>query len=136
MIDNFRSEEASISRLHHVLRATRRRAVITILTETPDLPISVREIAKQIAAREKGVTPAQATGEPYRNVYNALSQTHLPMLAEAEIIIYDSDRQVVMPGRQILIATVLVALCPPVVQTLQANLSPDSIWPDDQSTIE
>ncbi len=117
------NEECVLSTLHHALRATRRRIVISVVADTPDAPISVREIARQIAAHEENVSLEQATGEPYRNVYNALSQTHLPTLAEADIIIYNRDRQIVMAGRQIMVAKMMVALGPPVVQILQLNIS-------------
>jgi hypothetical protein len=130
------SEESVVSTLHHALRAARRRAVIVMLVDDPDWSVSVRELAKQIAAREENVPLEEATGEPYRNVYNALSQTHLPMLSDADIIIYDSDRQVVTPGKQISAAKMLVALGPPVVQTLLPELSPDPMSFDRQSTIE
>ena len=113
------TEECVLSTLHHALRATRRRIVISIVANTPEPPVSVRELARRIAAHEENVSLDQATGEPYRNAYNALSQTHLPTLAEANIIIYNRDRQVVMPGRQIVVAEMMVALGPSVVQTLQ-----------------
>lgn len=74
------SEEA-LSALYHALRAPRRRAVIHFLQQDDDEVITTRELARKIASREQGLTDQQATGEPYRNVYNALSQTHLPTLA-------------------------------------------------------
>jgi len=117
------NEECVLSTLHHALRAARRRIVISIVADTPDVPVPVRELARQIAAHEENVSLEQATGEPYRNAYNALSQTHLPTLAEADIIIYNSDRQIVVAGRQILVAEMMVALGPPVVQILQLNIS-------------
>lgn len=129
-------EEAVLSTLHHALRATRRRSVILILTEIPGRSVSVRNLAKQIAAEEENVSLEQATGEPYRNVYNALSQTHLPMLSDADIIIYDSDRQVVSPGRHLLAAKMLAALGPPVVRTLFSEPVVDSQPLDPKSTIE
>jgi len=129
-------EEDVLSTLHHALRAARRRTVIVILADDPDQPVSVRDLAKQIAAREENVPLARATGEPYRNAYNALSQTHLPTLSDADIIIYDSDRQVVTPGKQLSAAKMLVALGPPVIHTLLQESPFDSPPCDDQSTIE
>ena len=55
-----------------------------------------------------GVTESLATGEPYRNVYNALSQTHLPTLDKAEIVRYDQTRQVVEEANRLPIAVLLV----------------------------
>ena len=126
-------EEYALSTLYHALRATRRRIVISVVADTPILPISVRNLARQIAAHEENVSLEQATGEPYRNAYNALSQTHLPTLAEADIIIYNNDRQVVTPGNQILVAKTMVALGPPVFRTLQSNTT---LTEESQSAIE
>jgi len=136
MSNNGAHEEAVLSTLHHALRATRRRVVIVTLAEEQDQFVSVRDLAKQIAAEEENVPLERATGEPYRNAYNALSQTHLPMLSDADIIIYDSDRQVVAPGKQILAAKMLVALGPSVVQTLLREFPFDSPSCNRQSTIE
>lgn len=136
MSDYNAPEEAFLSTLYHALRARRRRAVIMSLREASDLPVTVRDLAKSIAAQEQDTTLEQATGEPYRNAYNALSQTHLPMLSDADIVIYDSDRQVVTPGKQISAAKVLVALGSPIVQTLHSELSRDQPSSDHQSTVE
>jgi len=129
-------ETATLSTLHHALRAARRRSVILLLTESPDLPLSVRELARQIAALEQNVPLNEATGEPYRNVYNALSQTHLPMLADAEVVIYDSDRQTVAPGEQIVAAAVLVSLGPAVIRALHSHRISCSGCAENQSTID
>lgn len=93
-----RTSDEFLSMLHHALRARRRRSVIELLEATSSPPRSVRWLARETAAKEQNVPIEQATGEPYRNVYNALSQTHLPSLVEAGIIIYDPDRQTVTAG--------------------------------------
>ena len=87
-----------LSQIYHSLSAPRRCHVIQLLSEKTDEPLTVRTLASEIAAIERGVEPDRATGAPYRNVYNALSQTHLLTLADAGIIIYDSNRQTVAPG--------------------------------------
>ena len=87
-----------LSEIYHSLSASRRCYVILFLYEVEDETVSVSTLASEIAAIERGVEPDQATGAPYRNVYNALSQTHLPTLADTGIIIYNSNRQTVAPG--------------------------------------
>lgn len=119
MVENPENIEDFISRLHHSLRATRRRYVVQILHEASQQQITVRELARQIAAREQDVSFDHATGEPYRNVYNALSQTHLPTLADAGILIYDSERQKIADGPNLTLAALLVAVGRPTVNTLQ-----------------
>lgn len=82
-----------LSALYHALRARRRRQVIAIITRSDKPEISVQMLARTIAATEHGTSIEHATGEPYRNPYNALSQTHLPTSADVRIINYDSDRR-------------------------------------------
>lgn len=83
--DMSNSEEA-LSALYHALRAPWRRAVIHLLQQDDDEVIPTCELARQIASREQDLTDQQATEKPYRNVYNAPSQTHLPTLSRAGII--------------------------------------------------
>lgn len=112
-------EESVLSTLYHSLRAERRRRVITLVYHhEDDEPIAVRRLARLLAAAELEVQPKHATGEPYRNVYNALSKTHLPTLGDAGIIIYDSDRQTVSPAERLTGAALMVAVGPPMVQFL------------------
>lgn len=111
-----------LSSLYHALRAARRRQVIEYLQESEDDSLSTRDLARRIASQEQEVTEQEATGEPYRNAYNALSQTHLPTLSDAGIIIYDSDRQTVRRGTNFRIATLLIAANTPIVDLFQTLL--------------
>nr|WP_049972539.1 hypothetical protein [Haladaptatus cibarius] len=97
--------------------------MIDIVSSTSEPILSVRKLAKMISSRETGTCVAHATGEPYRNVYNALSQTHLPTLAEADIIIYDAQRQTVRPGPNLPLAELLLAISRPTVTTFHNMLS-------------
>jgi len=69
---------------------------------------STSELARKITCEEIGVREAHATGEPYRNAYNALSQTHLPTLDGAGIVIYDPQRQMVSRGVHFELAALLL----------------------------
>lgn len=115
-----------LSILYHTLRTPRRRYVIQILWRTNVRPMTTRTIARQIVSREQDIPPKQATGKPYRNVYNALDQTHLPMLAEAGVIIYDPQRQTVAPGPNLTLAALLIAITRPAIDMLTEEKSTDS----------
>lgn len=108
-----------LDRLHHNLRTYRRRQVIELLSDEKQARFTVRELSKQIAAAEHDLSIEQATGEPYRNVYNSLSQTHLPALDSAGIVIYDHERQTVEPGPHHTIAVLLLAVSEPLIDVLQ-----------------
>lgn len=107
-----------LSTLYHNLRARRRREVIRVLRASTEPVLSVRMVAKEIAAAEHQLPLSHATGEPYRNAYNALSQTHLPTLAEAGVVIYDPQRQLVSRGPYFTLATVLAEIDRAAIRSL------------------
>jgi hypothetical protein len=117
-----RESNEFLSALYHSLRATRRRDVIRLLQNSPEPSLTVRELAREIAALEHQLTRTHATGEPYRNAYNALSQTHLPTLSSTNIVIYDPQRQRVSRGPNFPIAAVLVAVDESAVNSLTTSL--------------
>ena len=117
-MSDFSNPEDSISSLYHAFRAQRRRRVIQYLQGLDEPVVEVRFLARKIAAAEHELPIENATGEPYRNAYNALSQTHLPTLAEAGIVIYDPKRQTVSQGQNLGLASLLLALNETTVGTL------------------
>jgi hypothetical protein len=110
--------EELLSTLLHALRASRRRHVVRILEQIEDdKSASTRWLAQQIAAIENGIAVEHASGEPYKNVYNALSQSHLPTLTRAEVIVYDPQRQTVEKGPLFDLAALLLNLSQPAIET-------------------
>lgn len=105
---NSKGTEDTLSALYHSLRARRRRYVIQFLRETDDMELSTRDLARKITSLEQRCPEYRATGEPYRNAYNALSQTHLPALSDAGIIVYDPKRQTVKIGQKFELAVLLL----------------------------
>lgn len=97
-----------LSVLYHALRATRRRCIIRHLEENRNKEFTTRELARNVASFEQDIPRRKVSGEPYRNAYNALSQTHLSTLSEAGIIIYDSNRQTVSIGENFTLSVILI----------------------------
>jgi len=118
---NNQSEDDFQSKLYHVLRTPRRRRVISILYESELSVVLLRSLAQEIAAHEEQVQISHATGEPYRNVYNALSQTHLPTLSEASIVIYDSKRQTISRDSNFLQAILLLSIDTAAINVIRTN---------------
>lgn len=116
------SNEELLTALFHALRAPRRRQLIEILSVREKSVFTVRELSRTIASYEQQVPVKEATGEPYRNVYNALSQTHLSTLRDAGVIIYDPDRQTIMRGRNFELALLLLDTSTPIVSSLSPLL--------------
>ena len=89
---------SGLSRLFGLLSAPRRWYVLRILHEVADESVEVSYLARQITSIQEGIKPDNATGGQYENRYNALIQTHLPQLEDAQIIDYDAARKTVSPG--------------------------------------
>ena len=97
-----------LSDLYQILSAPRRCYVIRLIVNDNQDRYTVRELSKKIAAIEQGIPKENATGEPYRNVYNALSQTHLQTMADFNIIDYDQNRQAVRPKQRLRLAELII----------------------------
>lgn len=114
-------DEETLSSLYNILCTSRRRRAIQVLHQSEAPVIAVRDLSREIAAAEHMVPLSHATGEPYRNVYNALSQTHLPALAAVDIVIYDSKRQTVSPGSRLTVAVLLAEITRSTVEILYSE---------------
>lgn len=73
---------------HTLLGNERRLEILDILANVGW--IKKRPLAAEIASRETG-EDVEAGTEDYRNVYVALHQTHLPKLADHDVIVRDHD---------------------------------------------
>lgn len=128
----------SLSTIHHALRAPRRRLVVGLVshrvlttattgsnptgsvggvTDSP-VKIPVRQLSKEIAAIEEGIRIEHATGDPYQNVYNSLTQTHLPELDDVGAIDYDSDRKTVVADQNLIALSMAATVTSPIAQML------------------
>lgn len=125
MLDN-KQIETLLSTLYHSLRTERRRYIIQILKQEDNRKFTTRQLARKVTSREQGVSKQRATGEPYRNVYNAISQTHLPTLSEAGIIIYDPHRQTVTRGVYFDLAALLLDTNSPTARVFVSYLCEES----------
>jgi len=104
--------------------------VIQILSNTENEEYTTRDLSEKITAIEHDISKKDATGEPYRNVYNALSQTHLETMANADLIEYDHQRQRVKPKRNLKLAALIVdhnIMIYLILNLLETILDPQSI---------
>lgn len=69
------------------LRSSRRRFILYYLQDHERA--TVDELARQVAAWEDGVPPAEVATDHQKRVKTALVHTHLPMLADEVVIEYD-----------------------------------------------
>jgi hypothetical protein len=79
------------------LASARRRALVDALT-SKQASISIQELARQVAAREKGISVDDLSNEAVQEVYFSLHHVHLPKLASAGVIEYDPEQNEVGRG--------------------------------------
>jgi len=95
---------------YHLFSAPRRCYVIQVLRASDGETLAVREVARAIAVTETAGNSNVVRNGQYRNVYNALTQTHLAKLAAESIIEYDASRKVIAPGVNLQTAHRILAL--------------------------
>lgn len=83
--------ELSKSEVFELLSADRRQAVLLHL-DTIDGVAKLGELAEHIASKECNCTPAELSSQQRKRAYVGLYQCHLPKMADAGVIDYDSDR--------------------------------------------
>lgn len=84
------SEPLVPDEVFEILSNHRRRMVLYYLRKQGDAA-TVKELAEEIAAMENDVAVEDVTSEQRKRVYVSLYQTHLPMMADLNVIEYDKD---------------------------------------------
>lgn len=77
-----------------LLSNARRRLALQYLQETGG-PVSIGELATQVAAMENDIPVEEVASQQRKRTYVSLYQTHVPKLAKAGAVEYDSDEGVV-----------------------------------------
>lgn len=85
-----RSRDGTLS----VLANERRRTVLTCMRNETD-PVSLSELAERVAAAERDAPPPRVAKDRVERTKISLHHSHLPKLAEADAVEYDTvDRTV------------------------------------------
>jgi len=87
--------EPTRQEVFETLSNERRRMVARFLRSEGETEL--RELSREIAARENHTEPAVVTSEQRRRVYNALQQSHLPKMDDHGVVDYDRARGTVRP---------------------------------------
>lgn len=109
--------------LHAVLDHPRRRLIVDVVTEQGVL--TTRDVATQVAAREREIPPHAVTDEQRREVTIALHHVHVPKLADVGILELEEGMEPLRPGPK----------AEPVMEVL-AKLHADLGSSSDDSTSE
>ena len=88
------ADEPSVDELFDVLSQTRRRTVLSILTERQSA-MDVSALADEVAARETDAAPATLSESTVHEIKVTLHHVHLPKLDDVELVDYDRDDRTV-----------------------------------------
>ena len=77
--------------LYDLLSNHRRRYVLHFCKRT-DGPVTLSELAEQVAAWEQDKAVAEITSAERKRVYTSLQQTHLDRLDDAGVVTFEGDR--------------------------------------------
>ena len=76
-----------------LLADERRRHALRCLLEHDALPLA--DLADEVAVRERGEPIGEIPAEDVKDVYMSLYHSHVPKLAEANVVAYDQDTDAV-----------------------------------------
>ena len=94
VVGDGQSEDISSDVVYGLLADKRRRYLIHHLKQV-DGPVSVGDLAEQVAAWENDKAVDEITSKERKRVYISIYQSHLPTLAKEGVVEYDEDRRVV-----------------------------------------
>lgn len=97
--DSATHDHVEMDQVFGILGNQRRRYVLKYLSMTEG-PISLDDLAEQIAAREYRKVPGQLTARERTRVCVNLYQCHLPKMADGSAISYDRERGEIEHGEQ------------------------------------
>jgi hypothetical protein len=78
----------------------RRRFVLRQLQRRRD-GVELSDLAEELAAEENDLPPEELSSQQRKRTYVSLYQTHIPKLADAGVVDYDSDTGMVYPTRHV-----------------------------------
>jgi DNA-binding transcriptional ArsR family regulator len=95
------TEQDDLSRdlIFDTLSSARRRFILYYLQEHEG-PIELGELSEAVAAWENDVEVEDLTSQQRKRVYVSLYQTHIPKMADAEILEYDEEAGTVSLGER------------------------------------
>jgi hypothetical protein len=76
--------------LHEVLAHQRRRDALRCLEES-ETPITVADLAEDVAKHEQGSNPSEILTDVVRQIHICLYHVDIPKLADAGLVKYDSQ---------------------------------------------
>ena len=86
--------DTSFDAVFESLAHRRRRYLLRCLCEFDD-PMTLADLADEIASRENDAPITELSGEEVKRIYTSLYHTHVPKLAAVDLVRYDQDSDTV-----------------------------------------
>ncbi|MFC4543788.1 hypothetical protein ACFO5R_17820 [Halosolutus amylolyticus] len=86
-----RRESLALDTAFDLCRNRRRRALLTLLADR-DRQVTVQDLAKDLAVRERDGPITEVPGEIVTEIHTMLYHVHLPKLSAAKVVDYDHER--------------------------------------------
>lgn len=83
--------------IFHVLSHHRRRHTLRVLFAY-EPPITLADLADEVAVRENGTRLDEISAEDVQEIYLSLYHSHIPKLAEAGLVQYEQEQDLVTLG--------------------------------------
>ncbi|WP_449272285.1 DUF7344 domain-containing protein [Halostagnicola larsenii] len=99
-IRNTQMEHLSFDTVFSLLSHRRRRVVLELLL-THDRALTLRDLRNGIVEKEHGAEIVAVNNDQVKQTLVSLHHIHIPVLAEAGLVIYDQDRMIVEPTEKI-----------------------------------
>lgn len=107
------SDSLSTDRVFDLLSSQRRRYALACLSEHESL--SLADLADEVTRYERNTPISEIPEEDVLRVYTSLWHTHIPKLAESDVVTYDQDRDLVRLGENAdRIESVISIVSPPM----------------------
>ena len=83
---------------YKLMADARRRAIVSVL-DADGPPVSLADLARQVAAHEtEGTMDGECESPPLQRVHLSLYHVHVPKLADAGVVSFDTDYNTVTAG--------------------------------------
>lgn len=90
------TDALSLETLHGLLGRRRRQHVLACLNQHDELALA--DLAEEVAVRECDEPITEISEDAVLRIYTSLWHAHVPRLADANVVEYDQDRDVVSLG--------------------------------------
>lgn len=94
------SDSLSEDEIFNLLSSSRRRSVLRRLLRE-DEPVGLQQLADEIAAQENDKVIDELTDRERKRVYVSLYQTHVPTMADADVLDYDPESGRIVPRARV-----------------------------------